>query len=62
MKMNISEENFKLIKNEINELYTDMTEDKIIEYIEKYISENNFRETFVQFVCWCKVNNIQLDE
>ena len=36
MKMNISEENFKLIKNEINELYTDMTEDKIIEYIEKY--------------------------
>lgn len=36
MKMNISEENFKLIKNEINKLY-DMTEDKIIEYIEKYI-------------------------
>ena len=33
MKMNISEENFTLIKNEINELYTDMTEDKIIEYI-----------------------------
>lgn len=62
MKMNISEENFKLIKNEINELYTDMTEDKIIEYIEKYISEDNFRETFVKFVCWCKVNNIKLDE
>lgn len=62
MKMNISEENFTLIKNEINELYTDMTEDKIIEYIEKYISEDNFRETFVKFVCWCKVNNIKLDE
>ena len=62
MKMNISEENFKLIKNKINELYTDMTEDKIIEYIEKYISEDNFRETFVKFVCWCKVNNIKFDE
>ena len=62
MKINISEENFTLIKNEINELYTDMTEDKIIEYIEKYISEDNFRKTFVKFVCWCKVNNIKLDE
>ena len=62
MKMNISEEHVTLIKNEINELYADMTEDKIIEYIEKYISEDNFRETFVKFVCWCKVNNIKLDE
>ena len=33
MQVNISEENFKLIKEEIKELYPDMTEDKIVEYI-----------------------------
>ena len=55
------QEDEDLFKQEIKEyLDSGLTEDKIIEYIEKYISEYNFRETFVKFFCWCKVNNIKL--